>query len=143
MDRDSLERLLDQGVSIERIAKRFGKHPSTVAYWMAKYGLEAPNRGKHAAKGGLERNHLELLIDEGMTIAEIAEQVGLSKTAVRHWPRRYGLITRGGTRRNAIRDAKAHDRLCITLRCRRHGETEFTLEGSGYYRCKRCRMERV
>jgi hypothetical protein len=27
--------------------------------------------------------------------------------------------------------------------CRTHGVTEFWLEGRGYYRCKRCRMERV
>ena len=27
--------------------------------------------------------------------------------------------------------------------CRTHGRTEFVLEGRGYYRCKRCRMERV
>jgi 5-methylcytosine-specific restriction endonuclease McrA len=27
--------------------------------------------------------------------------------------------------------------------CRSHGLTEFVLEGRGYYRCKKCRMERV
>lgn len=27
--------------------------------------------------------------------------------------------------------------------CRTHGETEFVLEGRGYYRCKKCRQERV
>ena len=27
--------------------------------------------------------------------------------------------------------------------CRQHGMTEFWLEGRGYYRCKRCRLERV
>ena len=27
--------------------------------------------------------------------------------------------------------------------CRTHGRTEFVLEGRGYYRCKRCRMQRV
>ena len=36
MDKESLETLLDQGLSIERIAKRFGKDPSTVSYWMKK-----------------------------------------------------------------------------------------------------------
>jgi hypothetical protein len=29
------------------------------------------------------------------------------------------------------------------MTCARHGETEFILEGRGYYRCKRCRSERV
>jgi transposase len=41
MDRGSLELLLGQGLSVEKIAKRFGKHPSTVSYWLAKHGLTA------------------------------------------------------------------------------------------------------
>jgi transposase-like protein len=48
MDKTSLEHLLARGTSGEKIARRFGKHPSTVSYWMAKHGLEAPNRDKHA-----------------------------------------------------------------------------------------------
>ncbi len=55
MDRNSLRLLLEQGLSVERIAKRFGKHPSRVSYWMAKHGLAAPNGEKHAAKGGIEQ----------------------------------------------------------------------------------------
>jgi 5-methylcytosine-specific restriction endonuclease McrA len=27
--------------------------------------------------------------------------------------------------------------------CRTHGRTDFVLEGRGYYRCKKCRMQRV
>jgi 5-methylcytosine-specific restriction endonuclease McrA len=27
--------------------------------------------------------------------------------------------------------------------CRTHGRTEFVLEGRGYFRCKKCRMQRV
>ena len=55
VDKNSLELLLAQGLSVAQIAKRFGKNPSTVSYWMDKHGLEAPNRQKHAAKGGIER----------------------------------------------------------------------------------------
>jgi transposase-like protein len=39
MDKHSLELLLAQGISIERIGKRFGKDPSTVSYWVKKHGL--------------------------------------------------------------------------------------------------------
>jgi transposase-like protein len=42
MDRDSLTLLLAQGVSVEQMARRFGKDPSTISYWMQKFGLEAP-----------------------------------------------------------------------------------------------------
>jgi hypothetical protein len=33
--------------------------------------------------------------------------------------------------------------LTVTMACAHHGETEFYLEGRGYYRCKRCRSEAV
>ena len=78
MDKESLRSLLAEGLSVERIAKRFGKHPSTVSYWMAKHGLEAPWREKHAPKGGVDRAQLEALVDTGKTIAEIAGVLGLS-----------------------------------------------------------------
>jgi transposase len=146
MDRDSLTLLLGQGVSVEEIARRFAKHPSTVSYWMTKYGLAAPNRDKHAAKGGIERERLEEFVDAGMTIAEIAERVGLSKTAVRHWLRRHGLRTKNGrgprTGRN-FHEAKSAGVVTVMLTCIHHGETEFVIEGRGYYRCKRCRVEAV
>lgn len=90
MDQDSLELLLAQGLSVEKIATRFGKHPSTVSYWMAKHGLEALGREKHAAKGGISRQRLERLVDAGATTAEIAAAVGLSQGTVRHWLQRYG-----------------------------------------------------
>jgi transposase len=54
MEKDSLVTLLSQGLSVEKIAKRFGKDSTTVSYWMVKYGLDAPNNEKHAAKGGIE-----------------------------------------------------------------------------------------
>ena len=93
MDKESLRLLLAQGVSVEKIAERFARHPSTVAYWMKKHGLEAPNREKHAAKDGIDREALETYVEAGMTIAEIAEAGGQSRTAVRYWLGRYGLKT--------------------------------------------------
>ena len=62
---------------------------------------------------------------------------------VRHWLRRYGLETRAKTRRRALRAARSAGRLTVQMKCHRHGMTEFWLEGRGYYRCKRCRAERV
>jgi transposase len=146
MDRDPLTALLAQGLSVEKIGKRFGKHPSTVSYWMDKYGLAAPNREKHAAKGGVERERLEGLVEAGMTIAEIAEEVGLSKTAVRHWLRRHGLKTRnkvGPRLGQAAPRAKEAGELHLVAECMTHGQTTYVLEGRGYYRCKRCRSEQI
>lgn len=94
MEKRSLESLLAEGLSIERIGKLFEKHPSTVSYWMKKYGLDANNRERHAPKGGVARDRLEALVEADMTTAEIATELNLSKTTVRHWMARYGLRTR-------------------------------------------------
>jgi transposase len=146
MDRESLELLLSQGLSVEKIAERFGKAPQTISYWMAKYGLEAVNRQKHAARGGIDQERLTELVAAGMTIAEIAAEVDLSKTAVRHWLRRYGLKTansRGRRPAGETRVATDGSPRIVMLECRHHGPTEFVLEGRGYYRCRQCRIERV
>ena len=146
MDRESLKLLLAQGLSVEQIGKRFGKHPSTVTYWMGKLGLEATNREKHRAKGGIERERLEPLIAAGRTIAEIAAEVGMSATTVRYWLRRYDLRTRNrvGPRHGQVtRTAKAAGIAIRTIDCIHHGPTDFVIEGRGYYRCKRCLTEAV
>ena len=146
MDKQSLELLLAQGESIERIARRFGKDPSTVSYWMKKHALTSPYAEKHAAKGGIERERLEALVEAGLSTAEIAMAVGRSKGTVRHWLRRYELKTRGSSGRHsaaARRAARDAGILSMDMNCPRHGETSFILEGRGYYRCKQCRAESV
>jgi transposase len=143
MDRNSLQLLLAQGLSVEQIGRRFNRHPSTVSYWLRKHGLEAPNRAKHAAKGGIERERLIELVRDGMTIAQIAEEVERSTATVRHWLRRYGLTTAATVRARAARSGRAGGQVTIQRVCARHGRTEFVIEGRGYYRCKRCRSEQV
>lgn len=146
MDEQSLASLLASGLSVGKIAQRFGKDPSTVSYWMAKYGLEARNRERHAPKGGIPRERLEKLVAAGMSIAEIALEVGLSKGTVRHWLHKHSLRTvnaHGRPSHPAAKAAKESARLTIAQSCHRHGETEFSIEGRGYYRCCRCRSEAV
>jgi transposase len=146
MEKESLELLLAQGFSVAQIGARFGKDPSTISYWMEKYGLVALNRDKHAAKGGIPLEALEPLVAAGRSIAEIAAQLNLSKGTVRHWLRRYDLPTKNVAGRrpgSVVNQAKDEGRLTITMECRRDGETLFYLEQRGYYRCKRCRSEAV
>lgn len=146
MNKQSLELLLEQGTSIERIARRFGKDPATVSYWVRKHGLRSPYADKHAARGGIERERLEALVEAGMTIAQIAAEVDRSKATVRYWLRRFGMKTKNGvgTRNPGVaRAARDAGLLATVMRCGRHGETEFVLEGRGRYRCKRCRVEAV
>jgi transposase-like protein len=117
MDKNALTLLLAQGLSIETIAERFGKNPSTISYWMAKHGLVAPLLDKHAARGGVDREVLEELVDRGLSIAGIANEVGLSRTAVRHWLGQYGMRTRRAGRRSvraaALAGADAESALAL------------------------------
>jgi transposase len=144
MDEDSLKLLLARGLSVEQIAKRFDRDPSTVSYWMRKYELEAPNRDKYAAKGGIDREALQAFVEDGKSIGQIAVAVGLSKGTVSHWLRKHGLTTRGRAHTaTATATAREAGLLAISRDCAAHGVTEFVLEGRGCDRCKRCRQERV
>jgi transposase len=146
MDRASLEQHLRQGLSLAEIGRRVGRHEATVSYWLKKHGLEATNRARSAARGGIPREDLELLIEADKSVAQIAEAVGRSKATVRHWLVRYGLSTHAPLgRRVRAEAALAHDAglEVAVLDCRHHGRTGFVLDQRGYYRCKRCRSASV
>jgi hypothetical protein len=146
MDKESLRLLLAQGTSVEKIATRFGKHPWTVAYWMKKHGLEAPNREKFAAKGGFDREELTAFVDDVLTIGQIADAAGRSRTAVRYWLGQYGLKTvraRGAAADEQLRAAREKGQNTIIRDCRHHGSTVFVIDGSSRYRCRRCRADAV
>jgi transposase len=146
MDRASLKQLLEQGLSLAEIGRRFGRHEATIAYWMRKHGLQAVHRDRHSARGSLTRAELESLVETEMSIAEIAATVDRSRATVRYWLAHYGLKTyaqQGRLSERSTRAARAAGKATVMRDCRRHGVTEFWLEGRGYYRCKRCRMDRV
>lgn len=146
MDRVSLERMLGQGLSLAEIGQRLGRHESTVSYWMRKHRLEASGLDRHKARGGLCKEELERLVRSGASIAEIAATVERSKTTVRHWLGKFDLRTtsRRGRRPSAeARAARAAGVRNLRMRCARHGETEFSLDRGGGYRCRRCRSEAV
>ena len=146
MERDLLEAMLAEGLSLAAMGRRAGRHESTVAYWLERYGLRAGAAEKHAARGGLGREELEAMVGEGLTIAEIAERVDRSKTTVRHWLRRYDLRTasrKGRRMAPALRQASEAGVRELSSGCPTHGETMHVVDRDGYYRCRRCRAEAV
>jgi transposase len=143
MERALLEDLLRQGLSLAAIGRRVGLHEASVAYWVKKHGLRAAHRNRHASAGGLTREQLEPLVADGLSIAQIAERVGRSKATVRHWLMRHGQKTSGSRGSKARRQARAQGLRTLELTCPRHGETEFRLDGRGYYRCKQCCSDAV
>lgn len=143
MDAAWLASRLEQGRSIESIAREAGRSPSTVGYWVNKHGLTSNHAAKHAARGGIERDQLEESVALGMPIRAMAEQLGVSYTTVRHWLRRYGLTTPRARRLAETAQARAAELEAVRATCPRHGQTSFRRSPRGHYRCLRCRSEAV
>src|SRR6478672_3515663 len=120
MDREWLASQLKAGRSLESIAREAGLNPSTVAYWANKHGLASTHAPRHAARGGIARDELKALVDEGRSVREIAREFEVSAATVRHWLRAYGLKTR-------LAAARGHDEAAdvMTWQCREHGWTRF------------------
>jgi transposase len=143
VDKDSLELLLRQGLSFSDIGKRFGRDRSTVAYWARKHGLQAANHGKHRPLGAPDRDELEALVEQGLSLIKIAARLGRSETSVKYWVRKWGLRTAQAVRREQAARARAAGHAITQLVCKHHGLTDFWIEGRGSYRCLKCRGEWV
>jgi transposase len=142
VDRDSLQLLLASGLSYEEIGKRFSRHPSTVSAWARRHGLVSKHQ-KHAPRGGLDRERVEVLLGEGRSIAGIAAELSISESTVHYWLRKWGLKTKRGERMTAAARAREEGRAVVELVCHHHGRTAFYIEGRGSHRCMRCRWEAV
>jgi hypothetical protein len=141
MDRDELKHWLDEGLSLPEIGILVNRDPSTVGYWVQKYGLVANGRGTHAPRGGLTREQLQPLVESGATLAEMAAELERSPNTVRYWLKKLGMQTQN---RRGPRPGRVQGPLELTMRCAHHGLITFFLSRSdGIYRCKRCRAEAV
>jgi transposase len=139
VDKAWLERQLSSGRSIESIADDVGRHPASVAYWVHKHGLASMHAARHAPRGGIARDQLTELIDEGLSIRAIAERLGLSYATVRHWLRKHGLKTRRAARLEVDGSGPEEP----LLPCPEHGVTSYVRGSDGYLRCRRCRAASV
>ena len=140
MEEAWLRSQLESGRSIESIAREAGKHPSTVGYWVNKHGLMSSHAARHAARGAIPRDALQALVEEGLSVRQIAAAVERSPATVRHWLRRYELATQPA--RYSRRDAPKVQQ--VLRECPTHGWTGFVRTGAvGRYRCGRCNSESV
>jgi transposase len=128
-------------MSLQAIATQVNRHPTTVAFWLRKFGLEAVHHERFAPKGGLSRTALEDLLREGLTLQQIAERLDRSVSTICYWMRRHDLKTERAKRWNVPEGERP---VRIHRECVRHGATTFQRTGSkGYYRCLKCRSARV
>jgi hypothetical protein len=147
--RELLRDWLERGLSLNEIGALTNRDPSTVSYWLRKHGLVANGHDKHAPVGPLTREQLKPLVEEGKTVAEIADALGRKPTAVRYWLGKLGMRTksRRGPRpmvsRARVEQAIKEGARTVNGRCHHHGDGVFVIENSGRVRCRGCRMERV
>jgi transposase len=137
-ERDRLAALVSAGSSLEQIAERVGRHPSTVGYWLKRHGLEAAHADRHARRGAPDRELLEKLASSGATLREMGQSLNRSITTIRYW---LGVWEIARPSRSKVDPAIAP--LWTERRCQTHGWTRFRLESTGYYRCSRCRQAAV
>jgi transposase len=143
MEKEFLERFLAEGLSVEQIAERIGRHPSTVSYHLKKHGLSPLGHNKHTPNGKVDPKRLGELVDNGASIREAADKLGVSYSTVRHWLKRLGLETRSAGRRREQKEARANGLLGIHRVCPKHGKTLFVSRPDGGFRCAKCRIAAV
>jgi transposase len=144
MCKEELEGYLADGLSLEQIGKRVGRHASTVSYHLKKHGLRPVNQRRHRERGALPKAELEQLHAQGASLREIAEHFDRGVNTVRYWLQKYELgPTTGGLRRAAIKQARLAGKRDVELECPRHGTSAHVLEKGGRVRCKRCRSQAV
>ncbi len=149
MDRARLERYLAEGLSLTEIGILENCDPSTASYWMRKFDLTPNGQAKHAARGAIDKETLSALVDEGLTIAQIASRIDRSPAGTRHWLRKYGLRTKGrrGPKpivpHDLVDEARRNGHRTVEAECPTHGLTTFVIQECGKVVCRKCRMARV
>jgi transposase-like protein len=126
-----------------RQAARSSRSPARSAATRARSHTASIHAAKHAAHGGIEREQLEALVDEGLSIRAIAGRLGMSYATVQHWLRRYELQTRRARRRAQTPRPSEVGPAQLEGVCDVHGPTTFGRRRDGYYRCLACRSEAV
>lgn len=96
-DPEVLRRLYwGEGLTPDQIAERLYVSRGTVQYWMRKTGVPSkPVKPYfHGRIDYRDREVLEKLIDQGLTLEQIARRAGVKVCAIGRWKRRLGLTAR-------------------------------------------------
>jgi hypothetical protein len=112
-------------------------------YWVNKHGLVSSRASRHAARGGIARERLQALVEEGLSIRAMAAELGVSYTTVRHWLAKHGLVTPRAQRLAETAPAREAGAETTVAECPTHGVTTFVRRGAYGFRCRLCRTGAV
>jgi len=107
-----------------------------------RLGVVPPGRARFAAKL-IPLAELEALVAQGATERTLAQHFAVSVTTLRRHLAKHELKTQRAATRRDRRLSPGERPLYRELECRWHGLSRFRLESRGYYRCTRCRGDRV
>lgn len=143
MDKRFLEECLTKGMSLKAIARAVGRPPGTVGYWVRKHGLRANGSQKFDPSRKLDAQRLKPLVEQGLSLNQIAERTETCSSTVRNAIIRHGLGPTGPMRRAQLtKAARANGLGEIELTCPKHGLTQFWV-GKEKVRCRKCNAEGV
>lgn len=143
MTKEELERYLAEGLSLEQIARRVQRDPSTVSYHLKKQGLSPVGHEVHAPNQKVDPARLRRLMANGATVREAAGHFGVGYSTIRYWLRKLDIETARMKRLRESKDAMADGMARVVLNCSEHGEVEFFRRSDGNYRCSKCRTAAV
>jgi 5-methylcytosine-specific restriction endonuclease McrA len=107
---------------------------------------EAAQRAGQGLRGpGIGRDLLESLAAQGLSIRQIAAELGRSYSSVRYWLTAYEIKTVRSrkARVELARAARRSGRSRFIADCAHHGRTEFIVFAGDRSRCARCNVEAV
>src|SRR5690349_24671597 len=93
--------------------------------------------------GGIERDRLRRLVDDGLSIRRIAAELGVSYTTVRYWLAKHGITTPRARRLAETAPARLAGAETTEAECPTHGVTTFIRRGTDGFRCRLCRTSAV
>src|SRR4051812_27664066 len=91
----------------------------------------------------MDRDVLVGLVEEGLSVRQIAERLRIGRSAARTALRVAGLETVAAVRRRENAEARTSGARELTRVCDVHGETAFRLDARGVFRCAACNGRRA
>jgi hypothetical protein len=143
VDKDFLKQHLDAGMSLPEIGRLVGRSPGTVGYWVKRHGLIANGSHKYRPGKGIRLEVLQPLVEEGLTVAQIAHELQVGVNTVSYWIAKHELPKPRQVRAGQVAERLRNGDTRTTRMCRHHGEVEFVMDRPGHWRCRICRRDAV
>jgi len=103
-DEEVLKELyIKQEKSLSEIAAHLGCSKQTVLNWIEKFGIETRNTAKEDAEYRDKKTLRRLYVDKGMSLNEVADEIGCAKQTVSKYMKKYGIERRKSNKEKPLK----------------------------------------